>query len=144
MNDKIKFVFDKTIDFVFGCVLFFIIIAILVGVAQLFFSVGKLLEFNGITGNYIDFISDILTIYVLVELSRSLTEYFKSSKLRLSCIMDAAIVFTVRELLIGLFKHEIKPDMLYALAVLLFVLGALRIGSILIHSKEKAMNFDDN
>ena len=131
-------------DVVFGFILFFIVIAIFIGVIQLFFSVGKLLSFEGITGYYIDFISDVLTIYVLVELSRSLTEYFKSHKLRLTFIIDAAIVFTIRELLIGLFKHELKPDMLYAFTAFILVLGLLRIGSILVYQKEKEMIHNDN
>ncbi|MEM5535534.1 phosphate-starvation-inducible PsiE family protein [Neptuniibacter pectenicola] len=139
-----KTIFDRMTDVVFGFILFFIVIAIFIGVIQLFFSVGKLLSFEGITGYYIDFISDVLTIYVLVELSRSLTEYFKSHKLRLTFIIDAAIVFTIRELLIGLFKHELKPDMLYAFTAFILVLGLLRIGSILVYQKEKEMIHNDN
>ncbi|KXJ54473.1 phosphate-starvation-inducible PsiE family protein [Neptuniibacter pectenicola] len=139
-----KTIFDRMTDVVFGFILFFIVIAIFIGVIQLFFSVGKLLSFEGITGYYIDFISDVLTIYVLVELSRSLTEYFKSHKLRLTFIIDAAIVFTIRELLIGLFKHELKPDMLYAFSAFILVLGLLRIGSILVYQKEKEMIHNDN
>ncbi len=144
LDNKMKTIFDRMTDVVFGFILFFIVIAIFIGVIQLFFSVGKLLSFEGITGYYIDFISDVLTIYVLVELSRSLTEYFKSHKLRLTFIIDAAIVFTIRELLIGLFKHELKPDMLYAFTAFILVLGLLRIGSILVYQKEKEMIHNDN
>ena len=144
LDHKMKTIFDRMTDVVFGFILFFIVIAIFIGVIQLFFSVGKLLSFEGITGYYIDFISDVLTIYVLVELSRSLTEYFKSHKLRLTFIIDAAIVFTIRELLIGLFKHELKPDMLYAFTAFILVLGLLRIGSILVYQKEKEMIHNDN
>jgi uncharacterized membrane protein (DUF373 family) len=144
LDNKMKTIFDRMTDVVFGFILFFIVIAIFIGVIQLFFSVGKLLSFEGITGYYIDFISDVLTIYVLVELSRSLTEYFKSHKLRLTFIIDAAIVFTIRELLIGLFKHELKPDMLYAFTAFILVLGLLRIGSILVYQKEKEMIHHDN
>ena len=144
LDNKMKTIFDRMTDVVFGFILFFIVIAIFIGVIQLFFSVGKLLSFEGITGYYIDFISDVLTIYVLVELSRSLTEYFKSHKLRLTFIIDAAIVFTIRELLIGLFKHVLKPDMLYAFTAFILVLGLLRIGSILVYQKEKEMIHNDN
>jgi len=43
----------------------------------------------------------------------------------------------LREILIGLFKHEVKPEMLYALSVFILVLGALRIGSVLVYQHEK-------
>ena len=48
---------------------------------------------------------------------------------------NAAIVFVIREVLIALFKHKVQPDMLYAFAAILFVLGALRVSSILVHHK---------
>jgi len=136
----LKDVFNKVINFAFAAVIVMIIIAIMIGVAQLVLSITGLLEFKGISGHYIDFISDILTIYVLVELSRSLIEYFHSHRLRLTFILDAAIIFIIRELLIGLFKHNIEPEMLFALSGFLFVLGALRIASILVYLKEKELN----
>lgn len=135
-SEKIRAVFNRIVDYVFGVILLFIILAIVLGTVQLFFSVWELLKLEGITGHYIDLIADVLTLYVLIELSRSLVEYFTCHRLRLTFIADAAIVFVIREVLIALFKHEVQPDMLYAFAAILFVLGALRISSILVHQKE--------
>lgn len=135
-SDKIRAVFNRIVDYVFGVILLFIILAIVLGTVQLFFSVWELLKLEGITGHYIDLIADVLTLYVLIELSRSLVEYFTCHRLRLTFIADAAIVFVIREVLIALFKHEVQPDMLYAFAAILFVLGALRVSSILVHQKE--------
>jgi uncharacterized membrane protein (DUF373 family) len=101
-----------------------------------------LFRFEGITGHYIDIITDVLTLYVLVELSRSLVEYFRCNRLRMTYIVDAAIIFIIREVLINLFKHEIKPEMLYAISVFLLVLGALRIASIIVFQREKKMALD--
>lgn len=131
-----KSIFDKSVSFTFGVILVFIILGILIGSFQLFVSLWSLTTTTGITGHYIDFIADILTLYVLVELSRSLVEYFESHKIRLTFIVDGAIVFIVREVLIGLFKHEIKPEMLYALSAMILVLGALRVASIIVHQKD--------
>ena len=100
-------------------------------------AIWELLQFKGVTGHYIDVITDVLTLYVLVELSRSLVEYFDSHRLRLTFIVDAAIVFIIRELLIIIFKHESTPDMLHAYSAILFVLGALCIGSVLVYQREK-------
>lgn len=141
LSTKIKKIFDRAIDIVFSIILLFIIVAIAIGTAQLFVSIWQLLAFEGITGKYIGLISDVLTLYVLIELSRSLVEYFDTSKLRLTFIVDAAIVFIIRELLITLFKHETTESMLYALASVLFVLGALRIGSVLTYQREQ-MHFE--
>ena len=137
ISERIKFYFDRSVDVVFSIILVFIMLGIAIGTAQLFFTTWKLLAFEGITGHYIDIIADVLTLYVLIELSRSLVEYFNTHKLRLTFIIDAAIVFVLREILIMLFKHEIKPDMLYAFSAFLLVLGALRIGSVLLFQREK-------
>ncbi len=66
----------------------------------MFESVWTLFKMEGITGQYIGLIADVLTLYVLVELSRSIVDYFSSHKLRLTFIVDAAIIFVIRELLI--------------------------------------------
>jgi len=134
---RIKALFDRTIDIVFGIILVFIVLAIAIGTIQLFITTWELLAFEGITGHYIDLIADVLTLYVLIELSRSLVEYFSTHRLRLTFIVDAAIVFVIREILILLFKHELRPDMLYALTAFLFVLGALRIASVLVYQRER-------
>lgn len=137
ISEKIKVYFDKIVDAVFGIILIFIIAGIVIGTAQLFATTWKLLAFEGITGHYINIIADVLTLYVLIELSRSLVEYFNTHRLRLTFIVDAAIVFVLREILISLFKHELKPEMLYAFSAFLLVLGALRIGSVLVYQREK-------
>lgn len=99
-----------------------------------------MIKVEGITGLYIDLIADVLTLYILVELSRSLIEYFSSHKLRLTFIVDAAIIFVIREILIALFKHKIEPDMLYALTAFLFVPGALRTATIIVYRQEKLIS----
>ena len=137
ISEKIKVYYEKSVDIVFAVILVFIIIGIAIGTAQLFVTTWKLLAFEGITGHYIDIITDVLTLYVLIELSRSLVEYFNTHKLRLTFIIDAAIVFILREILITLFKHELEPEMLYAFSVFILVLGALRLGSVLVYQREK-------
>lgn len=139
MNSRIINLFNRTVDVVFGIILILIVLAIAIGTAQLFVSVWHLLKLQGIAGHYINLIADVLTLYVLVELSRSLVEFFDSHKLRMTFIVDAAIVFIIREVLIALFKHEMGTGMLYAFSALLFVLGALRIGSVLVYQRERLM-----
>ena len=136
-NQSMQTIYDRVVDAVFAVILIFIIFGIAIGTFMLFNSVWSLLKAEGITGHYIDLIADVLTLYVLVELSRSLIDYFHTHRLRLTFIVDAAIVFVIREILIGLFKHKIEPDMLYAFTAFLFVLGALRTAAVMVYSKEK-------
>ena len=139
-SDMLNKVFNRAVDLVFAIILGFITLGIAIGAIQLFFTTWELMKFEGVTGHYIDLISDVLTLYVLVELSRSLVDYFKTHKLRLTFIIDAAIVFTVREMLIGLFKHELQADMIYALSVFLLVLGILRTSAVIVYQREKLIS----
>ena len=118
--------FEKTVETVFAIIILFLVIGIALGVIQLVMQVWSLFALQGITGHYIDLITDVLTLYVLVELSRSLVEYFYSKTLQLTFVLDAAIVFVLREVLIGIFKHEMEVSFLGAMIALILVLGILR------------------
>lgn len=139
MREKLHKAFNLVVEGVFGIILIFLTLVIIIGTIQLAGSVWHLLKLQGMTENYIEIITDVLTLYVLVELSRSLVEYFYTNRLRLTFIVDAGIVFVLREILIGLFKHDMQPPMIYALTALMFVLGALRIGSVLVYQREKTL-----
>ena len=136
-TDKFHQLFDGFVSIVFCLILVLIIIGVGIGALQLVNDLWTLLRFEGVTGKYLDLITDVLTLYVLVELSRSLIEYFDSKKLRLTFIIDAAIVFLIREVLIGVFKHQLEPQMLYAMSAMLLVMGALRLGSGWLYLQEK-------
>lgn len=142
LSEKLNTIFTRAVDVVFAIILAFITLGIAIGAAQLFSTTWELMKFEGVTGHYIDIISDVLTLYVLVELSRSLIEYFNTHKLRLSFIIDAAIVFTVREILIGLFKHQLQAEMIYALSAFLLVLGIIRTGAIIVYQREKLISHE--
>ena len=59
-----KKLYRQTIDIVFGVILALIIIGIAIGAGQLVFSVWDLLKLEGVTGQYINIITDVLTLYV--------------------------------------------------------------------------------
>ncbi len=72
--------------------------------------------------------SDVLTLVILLELSRSLLQYFMELTIRLPVILDAGIVFVLRDIMIGLFEKTLDNNDIYALTTLLLVLGVIRIG----------------
>ncbi|MGD9788479.1 MAG: phosphate-starvation-inducible PsiE family protein [Sulfuricellaceae bacterium] len=139
MKSPLMKLYDKVICAAFSVMLLFIALGIVVGVARLFLNVGDLLANEDITRQYVRIISEVLTLFILIELSRSLTDYFSEHRLRMTFIVDAGIVFVLREIMIKLFEHQISPGDIYALSVLLFVLGCLRIGSVLVFQREKRM-----
>ena len=129
--------FDRLTDYIFGVLLIFITLGLIIGVLRLFLSLGDLMRYTGSSREYLHIISEVLTLFILIELSRSLAEYFNTHRLRMTFIVDAGIVFVLREIMIKLFEETIQVEQIYAMSTLLFVLGALRIGSILVFQREK-------
>lgn len=129
--------FDRAISLIFGVLLLFITFGLIVGVVHLFLQLGDLVMNTDITRHYARIVSDILTLFVLIELSRSLVSHFDEHRLRLTFIADAGIVFVLREIMLKLFEQKISPDEIYALSALLFVLGSLRTASVLVYQREK-------
>jgi uncharacterized membrane protein (DUF373 family) len=108
----------------------------IIGVIRLFFRIGDLITNTGITGSYLYIFTDVLTLFVLIELARSLFEYFTTHRLRLIFIIDAGIVFILRHIMIDLFNHKLENETTYALGFLLLVLGVIRIGSTFTYQRE--------
>lgn len=138
---KIDFLklFDRVIGTVLSVMLAFITLGIIIGVAMLFLTLGDLLVSKELAREYQHIVSSVLTLFILIELSRSLADYFTTHRLRMTFIVDAGIVFVLREIMIKIFEHKITTEEIYALSALLFVLGALRIGSVLVYQREKKM-----
>lgn len=131
--------FEKLTGAVISVMLLFITLGIITGVVQLFLTLGDLLATKELADQYQQIISEVLTLFILIELSRTLVDYFTTHRLRMTFIVDAAIVFLLREIMIKIFEHKITPEEVYALSTLLLVLGALRIGSIVVFQREKKM-----
>ncbi|OFZ66557.1 MAG: hypothetical protein A2V79_02580 [Betaproteobacteria bacterium RBG_16_56_24] len=139
MNDSAMKLFERAISMIFGVLLLFISIGIIAGIVHLFLQLGNLVLSTDITRHYVRIVSDVLTLFVLIELSRSIVSHFSELRLRLTFIVDAGIVFVLREIMLKLFEQKISPGEIYALSALLFVLGSLRTVSILVYQREKRL-----
>jgi uncharacterized membrane protein (DUF373 family) len=136
MKYDINQIFNKVINIVFGAILIVLILAMAIGAAKMFLNVRNILLVPGVTGKYLELITDVLTLFVLVEMSKSLVDYFHTHQLRMTFIVDAAIVFFIREIMIMVFQHKTSPAEIYAFSALLMTLTVLRIGSIFMFQRE--------
>ena len=139
MNISMKLIFERVTSVVFAVMLVFLTIGIIIGTGRLFLLLLELFRDANIAEGYLHVVSEVLSLFVLIELSRSLVEYFSVNRLRLTFIVDAAIVFVLREVMIGLFETKLAVDKIYALSALLLVLGLLRIGSIIVYQRSVAL-----
>lgn len=128
---KIFSMVERVTDVVFGIMLLCLIVGIFAGTGKLVLSVWALFS-AGESSSYIDLISTAMTLFVVVELARSLADYFKEHHIRMTFIADAGLIFLVRDVMLGMFNHTLRPDAMFGISALLLSLGALRIGSAIV------------
>jgi len=128
--------FNRVIAGIFGLMMVVIILVLVIGVADLFVDMRDLVVEHKIRSGYLEIIYDVLTLFVMIELLRSLAEYFNSKRLRMTFIADAAIVFVLREVMIKLFEGKADPGQIYAMSALIVALTVLRVGSVLLYQRD--------
>ncbi len=77
-----------------------------------------------------ELVIDVLSVFVLIELFRTFTDYLEFHRVRLRVLSEVGIAFVLREIFIGLYDHGITWPEILALAALLAVLVATRIAAV--------------
>jgi len=135
-------IFNRVVAVIFGVLIVIIMLAMIIGLWDLILDIRSLAVEHKLREDYLEIIYDVLTLFVMIELMRSIAEYFNSKRLRMTFIADAAIVFVLREIMIDIFEHKIVPDQMYALSALIVALTVLRIGSMLLHQRDQRLRRD--
>jgi len=82
-----------------------------------------------------DLVIDVLSVFVLIELFRTFTDYLEFHRIRLRVLAEVGIAFVLREIFIGLYNHNIEWPVILALTALLAVLFAGRITSAIFNGR---------
>lgn len=77
-----------------------------------------------------ELVIDVLSVFVLIELFRTFTDYLEYRRVRLRVLAEVGIAFILREIFIGLYDHSINSNEILALSVLLAVLVTARIAAV--------------
>ena len=103
-----------------------VIIALMMGIARVILDLRSVFGSRTIAAAFDLMVTNILSMFIVIELLRSIIEYFAVHRLKITFITDAALVFVLREIMIGLYEHNLEKGMIMALAVLILVIGAIR------------------
>ena len=114
-----------------------VILALMMGIARIVLDLRVVFGSPTIAAGFDLMVTNILSMFVIIELLRSIIEYFELQRLRITFIIDAAIVFVLREIMIGLYQHTLASMDVIALAVLILIIGGLRTLAI-VFSPQKA------
>jgi uncharacterized membrane protein (DUF373 family) len=103
-----------------------VIIALMMGIARMILDLRSVFGSQTIATAFDLMVTNILSMFIVIELLRSVMEYFTAHRLKLTYITDAALVFVLREIMIGLYRNSLEKGMLIALVILILVIGVLR------------------
>ncbi|HYA30832.1 MAG TPA: phosphate-starvation-inducible PsiE family protein [Acidobacteriota bacterium] len=131
--------FNQVMDCFFKLLIFFVVLILAVGLARLFWEVWRIMAANELKEAFGFTVTNLLTFFIILELFKSLVEYFREHRLKLTFIVDATLVFLLREVMIGLYQHQTTPLQIAALALLALVLGTVRTLAIIYSPMERKM-----
>jgi len=115
------------------------VLVLAVGLVRLFSEIWAIMATRELKEAFGFTVTSLLTFFIILELFKSLVEYFREHRLKLTFIVDATLVFILREVMIGLYQHQATPLQIAALALLALVLGAVRTLAIIYSPMEKTM-----
>ncbi len=136
--DAIAF-FNQVMDGFFKLLIFFVVLVLGVGLVRLFWEVWHIMATSELKEAFAFTVTNLLTFFIILELFKSLVEYFREHRLKLTFIVDATLVFILREVMVGLYQHQAAPRQIASLALLALVLGAVRTLAIIYSPMEKNM-----
>ena len=123
---SVPVIFDTVLKYIVNILILYIIIILVLSLGKTLYTIKILFAGDQIGMNLSHAITDILSFLVMIELFRSFIEYFKAKRIRLHSMIDPAIIFIVRELIIQLYTHEhLVNNTLVGFGILLLCLGVI-------------------
>lgn len=120
-------IFDNALKYIINILIIYIIVIMVLSLGKTLYTIKILFDKDQIGVNLSYAITDILSFLVMIELFRSFIEYFKAKRIRLHSMIDPAIIFIIRELIIQLYTHDkLVNSTLMGFGILLLCLGVVR------------------
>jgi uncharacterized membrane protein (DUF373 family) len=139
---RVLLIYRRFLDLIVTALVFVMVLTLLGAVVGLVLDFGAaVMEFRGdlyshnlahgvVDGLDRELVIDVLSVFVLIELFRTFTDYLEFHRVRLRVLSEVGIAFILREIFIGLYDHRIQWPEILALAALLAVLVTARIAAV--------------
>ncbi|KXW55319.1 phosphate-starvation-inducible PsiE family protein [Ferrovum sp. PN-J185] len=146
-NQIVSF-YGKALDVIITIMIIVMLLILIATVFGVFIDLGS--AFNsirsGIPGHNLshglvdswarDLVIDVLSVFVLIELFRTFSDYFEYHRIRLRVLSEVGIAFILREILIDLYNNTIEWEIILTLTALLAVLIFARISAVKFNPNE--------
>ena len=122
-----QLVFRKSLQYVVKILMVFIILVLGIGLIKLIYGMTTILVSQSLGQAFNTIVTDILSFLVIIELFRSFIDYFDVHRFRLNTMIDPAIIFVIREIIVKLYNTEhIQWQIPMALGFVVICLGVVR------------------
>jgi len=121
-------IFFKTQEVMVNIMIVYIIVVLAAGLGKTLLDARHLLHMMDGEG-FTFVVAEILSFLVMLELFRGFVDFFSTQRIRLHTMMDPAILFVVREVMVTLYRDEAKGpswEVLAGFSLLLISLGIIR------------------
>ncbi len=134
---RTKELFNVMVGYIINVLIVYVIVVLMAGLLKVLYPLNILFEQYLFKLDLSRTVTDILTFLVMIELFRSFIEYLKVKRIRLHSMIDPAIIFIIRELIVMLYSHiPLVGSTLIGFAVLLLSLGLVRTMAVIFSPKE--------
>ncbi|GIW31981.1 MAG: hypothetical protein KatS3mg071_2155 [Meiothermus sp.] len=107
---------------IFNLVLVALLVGLLVSVTRTLLDLGLAVSQPTVRLGLKDLVTNVLSMVIVIELVRAFVDYFEFDRIRAEILVEVAVAFVLREMMLGLFAGEIK-----GLDVLVWSLGILAL-----------------
>lgn len=123
-------IFKRTTDAIVTLLLYILLLVLVIGTVKVLQSLRYAAVGNTLNDGFLRIVTDVLTLFIIIELFKAMREYSKHERIKLTYVSDATILIVMREISVGLFSQTLEYQTLFALSALLFVLSAVRVMAI--------------
>jgi uncharacterized membrane protein (DUF373 family) len=89
----------------------------------------------GLWGGFSHIVSDVLTVFVLIDLFKTFVDYRVHEEVRITYVTNVTILIVMREIAAGLYAQRYDSQFILGLSTLLLILGIVRVLAIKYPSK---------
>ena len=72
-------------------------------------------------------INNALSMFILIEIIKSINDYIYYKRIRISVVLDVSIIILLRELVLGLYQHTISESFAIVITGIIFIMIIARV-----------------
>lgn len=121
-------IFDSITNIIVIVILYVLLLALVIGTLRVLFDI-SIIAVDSRAG-FKHIVVSVLNLFIVIEFFKTFADYFKHARVKLTYITDATILIAMREVAVGLYSQAFEYEMLFALSILLLVLGLIRVSAV--------------